>query len=86
MQSHRYNSTQLSLLEKIKNLLAKGTVDDMTRLVLVNAIYFKGDWDKKFNEANTKEMPFILNKVTAHAYSDSRLLFDWKVIQNFHPL
>ncbi|KAG9347880.1 hypothetical protein JZ751_003897 [Albula glossodonta] len=48
--------------EKIKNLLAEGVLDNMTRLVLVNAIYFKGNWEKKFEEARTKEMPFRLNK------------------------
>ncbi|KAJ8376543.1 hypothetical protein SKAU_G00071230 [Synaphobranchus kaupii] len=48
--------------EKIKNLLIKGDVDHMTRLVLVNAIYFKGDWDKKFKGSETKQMKFKLNK------------------------
>ncbi|XP_069047022.1 serpin B6-like isoform X1 [Lepisosteus oculatus] len=48
--------------EKIKNLLAEGTIDTMTRLVLVNAIYFKGNWEKKFNEAATREAQFKLNK------------------------
>ncbi|XP_061095421.1 leukocyte elastase inhibitor-like isoform X2 [Conger conger] len=48
--------------EKIKNLLAAGIVHNMTRLVLVNAIYFKGNWDNKFKEANTKEVPFELSK------------------------
>ncbi|MBN3313106.1 ILEU inhibitor, partial [Atractosteus spatula] len=48
--------------EKIKDLLAKGTIDSMTRLVLVNAIYFKGNWEKKFNMAATREAPFHLNK------------------------
>ncbi|XP_064189296.1 leukocyte elastase inhibitor-like [Anguilla rostrata] len=48
--------------EKIKNLLSKGTVNDMTRLVLVNAIYFKSDWDSKFKEADTNEVQFKLNK------------------------
>lgn len=43
---------------KIKDLLKQGTVTTMTRLALVNAIYFKGNWMKKFDEANTKEMPF----------------------------
>uniref|UniRef100_A0A668AQB7 Leukocyte elastase inhibitor n=1 Tax=Myripristis murdjan TaxID=586833 RepID=A0A668AQB7_9TELE len=32
--------------DKIKDLLAPGVVDSMTRLVLVNAIYFKGNWDR----------------------------------------
>ncbi|KAG7268732.1 hypothetical protein CRUP_034566 [Coryphaenoides rupestris] len=47
---------------KIKDLLKSGTVTPMTRLALVNAIYFKGDWLHKFDAAKTKEMPFKLNK------------------------
>ncbi|GAB0183703.1 leukocyte elastase inhibitor-like [Grus americana] len=47
---------------KIPDLLPEGSVDNMTRLVLVNAIYFKGDWAEKFNEADTTDMPFRLNK------------------------
>uniref|UniRef100_A0A8C0G4Q1 Serpin B6 n=1 Tax=Chelonoidis abingdonii TaxID=106734 RepID=A0A8C0G4Q1_CHEAB len=35
---------------KIQNLLAQGVVDSMTRLVLVNAIYFKGNWATQFNK------------------------------------
>ncbi|KAJ8010500.1 hypothetical protein DPEC_G00075740 [Dallia pectoralis] len=48
--------------EKIKDLLPKGIVDDLTRLVLVNAIYFKGSWEKKFTETNTRDAQFRLNK------------------------
>ncbi|NWW88345.1 ILEU inhibitor, partial [Rhynochetos jubatus] len=47
---------------KIPHLLSEGSVDNMTKLVLVNAIYFKGNWAEKFNEANTTDMPFRLNK------------------------
>lgn len=36
----------------------------MTRLALVNAIYFKGNWKNRFDEANTKEMPFKVNQVS----------------------
>nr|BAE87321.1 unnamed protein product [Macaca fascicularis] len=40
---------------KIPELLASGTVDDMTELVLVNAIYFKGNWQDKFMKEATDE-------------------------------
>ncbi|XP_059901804.1 leukocyte elastase inhibitor-like isoform X3 [Gadus macrocephalus] len=48
--------------DKIKDLLVPGVVDSLTRLVLVNAIYFKGKWDKQFKEEATKETAFKLNK------------------------
>ncbi|KAG7242261.1 hypothetical protein INR49_024030 [Caranx melampygus] len=47
---------------KIQDVLAKGMVDDMTRLVLVNAIYFKGNWKKKFKRKFTRDANFRLNK------------------------
>nr|XP_023689312.1 leukocyte elastase inhibitor-like [Paramormyrops kingsleyae]XP_023689313.1 leukocyte elastase inhibitor-like [Paramormyrops kingsleyae]XP_023689314.1 leukocyte elastase inhibitor-like [Paramormyrops kingsleyae] len=48
--------------EKIKNLLTPGMLDPSTRLVLVNAIYFKGNWQRRFDPAKTREMPFKINK------------------------
>ncbi|KAM9164765.1 serpin B6-like [Pangshura tecta] len=47
---------------KIQNLLAQGVVDSMTRLVLVNAIYFKGNWETPFNKYHTVERQFKINK------------------------
>ncbi len=48
--------------KKIKNLLQKGTLNRMTRLVLVNAIYFKGQWANPFKTSNTKNRPFFITK------------------------
>ncbi|CAB1441260.1 unnamed protein product [Pleuronectes platessa] len=48
---------------KIKDLLK--TVSDGTRLALVNAIYFKGNWMYRFDEANTKEMPFKVSQTVS---------------------
>ncbi|XP_001376191.2 leukocyte elastase inhibitor [Monodelphis domestica] len=47
---------------KIPELLASGMVDNLTKLVLVNAIYFKGNWEYKFDETFTTDAPFRLNK------------------------
>ncbi|KAL1022697.1 hypothetical protein UPYG_G00031160 [Umbra pygmaea] len=47
---------------KIKDLLKQGTVSGMTRLALVNAIYFKGNWLNRFDQKMTQEMPFKLNQ------------------------
>ena len=46
--------------DKIKNLISEGVLDSMTRLVLTNAIYFKGNWAKQFKENRTKDSPFTL--------------------------
>uniref|UniRef100_A0A452IS65 Serpin domain-containing protein n=1 Tax=Gopherus agassizii TaxID=38772 RepID=A0A452IS65_9SAUR len=47
---------------KIQNLLAQGIIDSMTRLVLVNAIYFKGNWATQFDKDRTVEGEFKINK------------------------
>jgi serpin B len=43
---------------KIKDLIAPGVLDSLTRLVLANAIYFYGDWLNKFDPNLTAEAPF----------------------------
>jgi serpin B len=44
--------------DKIKELLKPGVLDVDTRLVLTNAIYFKGDWAKQFKKDQTRDEPF----------------------------
>jgi serpin B len=45
---------------KIKELLTPGILSPATRLVLTNAIYFKGDWEKQFKKEDTKDEDFHL--------------------------
>jgi len=44
--------------DKIKDLLPAGTIDPITRLVITNAIYFKGDWVKQFDKERTADEDF----------------------------
>jgi len=46
--------------QKIKDLIPGGVLSAATRLVLVNAIYFKGNWTSPFKAEETKEQPFRL--------------------------
>jgi serpin B len=45
--------------DKIKELIRSGILTSNTRLVLTNAIYFKGDWNEQFDKKLTKEEPFL---------------------------
>lgn len=51
-------------------MVVKGMVNDMTKMVLVNAIYFKGNWNAAFQRSNTREVQFRLNKVTMITNTD----------------
>lgn len=44
--------------QRIKELLAQGTLDDSTRLVLVNAIYLKAAWARAFEATATQPAAF----------------------------
>ncbi|MCL5281324.1 MAG: serpin family protein [Planctomycetes bacterium] len=45
---------------KIKDLIGPGLLDSMTRLVLTNAVYFKGTWASQFQKEGTQDGPFTL--------------------------
>ncbi|XP_071872228.1 antichymotrypsin-2-like isoform X2 [Bombus fervidus] len=46
----------------IKELINAEMLSDTTRLVLVNAIYFKGEWKDKFDPTLTRDKPFHISK------------------------
>jgi serpin B len=45
---------------EIQELFAQGTITPMTRFVVANAIYFKGQWQKPFKKEDTTQKPFKL--------------------------
>jgi serpin B len=54
--------------QKIKDLIPEGSITDMTRLVLTNAIYFNAAWQNQFDKNSTRPGDFTLkngNKVSA---------------------
>ena len=46
--------------DKIKDMLPEGVLNELTRMVIVNAIYFKAAWSHQFDETNTQKLPFHL--------------------------
>ncbi|CAG7820064.1 unnamed protein product [Allacma fusca] len=47
---------------KIKDLISASALNSLTRVILVNGVYFKGQWKNKFDESNTSKQPFHLNE------------------------
>jgi serpin B len=46
--------------DKITDLIPPGVLNPATRLVLANAIYFRGDWARQFDKSATKDQPFLV--------------------------
>ncbi|PMP85840.1 MAG: serpin [Thermodesulfobium narugense] len=44
----------------IKNLLSPGSINSNTRMILTNAIYFKGNWEKAFNPKEDSDLNFYV--------------------------
>jgi serpin B len=47
--------------DKIQNLLPAGSIDPLTRLVITNAVYFKGIWEKQFDANDTQDADFHIS-------------------------
>ena len=45
---------------RIQELVPRDGLDNVTRLILANAVYFKGRWEQPFRETATETEPFFL--------------------------
>lgn len=59
--------------DKIENLFPQGSLSASTRLVLTNAIYFKGDWLTQFDKNKTQNETFYLTSNTSASVPMMRL-------------
>jgi serpin B len=70
--------------KKIQDMIKSGVLSGDTRLVLTNAIYFKGDWALQFDKQRTKDddfhvggktvkVPMMHNKLDAKIFEDASL-------------
>jgi len=58
-------SVEKSTDRKIKDLVQPGVLDALTRLVIVNAIYFRAEWASKFDPSYTREAPFFISPASS---------------------
>ena len=47
--------------DKIQDILEPGSTDEYTRMIITNAVYFKGKWSSEFNSGNTEEKEFWID-------------------------
>lgn len=47
--------------QHIQNLIPDSIINSDTRMILVNAVYFKGTWKKRFAAKETIKMPFYIS-------------------------
>ena len=77
--------------DKIKDLIPKGVLNSLTRLILTNAIYFKGTWQWEFDKADTKEQDFKITpdnvvKVPMMRMEPEKTEFNYADLENLQIL
>jgi serpin B len=75
---------ELKTNERIKEIIPQGMLDSDTRLVISNAVYFKAEWDEKFDSASTNDMPFALASGTTATVKMMRQTAYFKYAETEH--
>ncbi len=47
--------------DKIKDIIPSGVINALTKLILTNAVYFRGEWIKQFDAKKTLEQDFMVS-------------------------
>uniref|UniRef100_A0A3P9KBZ4 Serpin domain-containing protein n=1 Tax=Oryzias latipes TaxID=8090 RepID=A0A3P9KBZ4_ORYLA len=61
--------------DKIKDLVEEGILNNITTLVLVNAIYFKGTWEQQILKSWSEKAHFRLNKLKTQMKTQNFIIF-----------
>jgi serpin B len=74
--------------EKIRELIPEGAMDASTRLVLANAIYFKGQWARQFKTRDTRPAAFKLigGEEVQAPFMFQKQRFPYKAGENYQTL
>ncbi len=66
---------------KIQDLFPEGSINTLTRLVLANAIYFKGDWAIPFQASATRDATFTLLSGSTVQASTMHIVASYRYMQ-----
>ena len=47
---------------KVVNMIPEGVLNELTKMMLINAVHFKGSWAEEFDEKMTTEQPFHVSE------------------------
>jgi len=59
---------------QIQTILGPESLDESTRLLIINAVYFKGAWAEPFREESTEVRPF---RIADEASVDVAMMHQW---------
>jgi serpin B len=76
---------------RIRDLIPQGVIDALTRLVITNAVYFKGTWVKQFDQNETTEESFAVAPghtvpVQMMVRTDKDAIFNYTETENLQVL